>query len=217
MPDAFQSLIPDTRQFLNELAVNNNREWFLENKGRYDSTLKRPAELLMTQVSADLAKMYECEVQSKLFRPHRDVRFSKDKTPYHEHLHMLWTADLGGVQPLGFFFGISQTYISIGAGLMAFDKDTLISWRAMVDGPLGGDLAHLIQALQTKSFRVAEPELKRVPAPYDREHPRADLLRRKSLSAWRDYDEGDITAPTNALTKTFDDLSPLVQALAGMR
>lgn len=217
MPDAFQSLIPDTRQFLSELATNNNREWFLEHKDRYDSMLKRPAGLLMAQVSADLAKIYECEVQSKLFRPHRDVRFSKDKTPYHEHLHMLWTADLGGIQPLGFFFGISPTYISVGAGLMAFDKDTLMSWRAMVDGPLGADLADMVEALMSNGFRVADPELKRVPAPFDRDHPRADLLRRKSLSAWRDYDEGDVPAPSGALTKTFSDLSPLVQAFAGLR
>lgn len=215
--DTFQSLIPDARAFLGELAENNNRDWFLANKDRYDSTLKRPAELLLEQAGADLAKSLETEVKPKLFRANRDVRFSKDKTPYHQHLHMLWTADLGGIQPLGFFFGISLNYISIGAGLMSFEKETLTSWRAMIDGPLGADYAAQISNLGNQGFRIGEPELKRVPAPYDKEHPRGDLLKRKSLSAWKDFDEDSIPAPTKTLATVFKDLDPLVQMLGGLR
>lgn len=215
--DTFQSLIPDARAFLGELAENNNRDWFLANKDRYDSTLKRPAELLLEQAGADLAKSLETEVKPKLFRANRDVRFSKDKTPYHQHLHMLWTVDLGGIQPLGFFFGISLNYISVGAGLMGFEKDTLTSWRAMIDGPLGADYAAQISTLGNQGFRFGEPELKRVPAPYDKEHPRGELLKRKSLSAWKDFDENGITAPTKTLATVFKDLDPLVQMLGGLR
>lgn len=217
MVDTFQSLIPDTRAFLGELAANNNRDWFLANKDRYDSTLKRPAELLLEQAGANLNKALGADVKTKLFRANRDVRFSKDKTPYHQHLHMLWTANLGGRQPLGFFFGIGLEYISIGAGLMGFEKDTLISWRAAIDGPLGADYQSQVEKLGQQGFRIAEPELKRVPAPYDKEHPRGELLKRKSLSAWKDFEAGDIPAPTKALETVFKDLVPLAQMLGGLR
>lgn len=215
--DTFQSLIPDTRAFLKELAANNNRDWFLANKDRYDSRLKRPAELLLEQSGADLGKSLGVAVKPKLFRANRDVRFSKDKTPYHLHMHMLWTADLGGIQPLGFFFGIGLNYISVGGGLMGFEKDTLTSWRAAIDGPLGADYAEDIARLGQQGFRIAEPELKRVPSPYDKEHPRGELLKRKSLSAWKDFDENGVQAPTKTLASVFKDLDPLVQLLSSLR
>lgn len=215
--DTFQSLIPDARGFLSELAANNNRDWFLANKDRYDGTLKRPAELLLEQVGANLRKSLDTSVKPKLFRANRDVRFSKDKTPYHLHLHMLWTADFGGLQPVGFFFGIGLNYISVGAGLMGFEKDTLTSWRVAIDGPLGVDYQKQTENLCKGGFRIAEPELKRVPAPYAKDHPRGELLKRKSLSAWKDFEEDAISAPVKTLETVFKDLDPLVQMLGGLR
>lgn len=212
MSDSFATLIPDARAFLSELAQTNSREWFLDNKARYDSHLKRPAELLLEQGAADLGKLTGHPVKTKLFRPHRDVRFSKDKTPYHQHLHMLWTTDTGGRQPIGWFFGIGLDYISIGAGLMGFEKDTLTQWRLAIDGPHGPEFAETIEQLKSNGFRIADPELKRVPSPYDKDHPRGELLKRKSLSAWRDYAEA-LDAPTQALQETFKDLSPLTKQL----
>ncbi len=217
MCDDFHSLVTDARQFLSELAEDNSRDWFLENKARYDSTLKRPAELLLAQTGADLSKALGSAVTPKLFRPQRDVRFSKDKTPYHLHLHMLWNANLGGVQPVNFFYGISLNYISVGAGYMGFEKDTLTSWRCMIDGPLGTDVEAMLTELTVAGFRIADPELKRVPAPYDKDHPRGPLLKRKSLSVWRDFEAEDMTAPTKTLARVFEDLSPVVQLLGGLR
>lgn len=217
MGDGFDNLVSDARLFLSELAENNDRDWFLANKDRYDSTLKRPAELLLDQLSADLGKSLEVPVKPKLFRPHRDVRFSKDKTPYHLHLHMLWSADLGGIQPVNFFYGISPTYISAGAGFMGFEKNTLTSWRSMIDGPLGADMDALLSDLTSDGFRIGDPELKRIPAPYDNGHPRGNLLKRKSLSVWRDYEAAEMAAPTETLANVFKDLNPMVQVLGGLR
>ena len=130
---------------------------------------------------------------------------------------MLWTSDLGALQPLGFFFGIGLEYISVGAGLMSFDKETLISWRAAIDGPLGADFQSQIDDLTGQGFRIADPELKRVPAPYDKEHPRGELLKRKSLAAWKDFEESEMTAPTATLAQVFKDVDPLVKMLSGLR
>ncbi len=211
MSDAFANLVPDTRSFLSELALHNTRDWFQDNKDWYDHELKRPAELLLEHMVPVLHKMTDKQVTTKLFRPHRDVRFSKDKTPYHQHLHMAWTTHSPGRQSIGWFFGISPEYISIGAGMMAFEKDSMIHWRNTIDGPNGVDVVDTLIDLKAQGFRVDEPELKRVPAPYSKDHPRHILLRRKSLTVWRDFDE--MPDPVETLRSTFKTLMPIAKLL----
>ncbi len=93
MPDPFADLIPQARAFLGELSSNNTRDWFTAHKTRYESKLKAPALLFLDQVAHDLGRSTGQSLRPKLFRAHRDVRFSKDKTPYHTHLNMLWTIE----------------------------------------------------------------------------------------------------------------------------
>lgn len=99
MPDPFARLITDARTFLGELAQNNTRDWFAVHKARYDGTLKAPALLLLDQVAHDLGPQTTQGLGVKLFRPYRNVRFSRDKTPYHTHLHMMWTLGAKGRGP----------------------------------------------------------------------------------------------------------------------
>ncbi|MDC0736758.1 TIGR02453 family protein [Cognatishimia sp. SS12] len=214
MTDSFQSLVPDTRRFLSELAENNTRDWFLSQKPRYEAELKRPAEHLLAQVAADLEKLTGKPAKPKLFRANRDVRFSKDKPPYHTHLHMLWTTENEARQPMGWFFGIGLDHLSVGAGLMGFEKATLTHWRALIDGPLGSDLIAEAEMLRDQGFRVTEPELKRVPPPYAKDHPRSEYLRRKGLSAWRDHQPGAMKAPVKIVMADFAALLPLTQKLS---
>lgn len=209
MPDAFETLVPDARAFLRDLAANNTREWFTENKARYEDQLKTPALALLDVLSADLGKLSEEPVKTKLFRPHRDVRFSKDKTPYHTHLHMLWSG--GG---MNWFLGIAPDYISAGAGVFAFDKAMLPLWRELVDRD-GHKMAPALAALQAKGARLGEPELKRVPAPFDKDHPHGDLLRRKGLHLWFDTDEEIIKKDglTQWVSAAFSELLPVQTTL----
>ena len=181
MPEAIdlKRLMPDARAFLTELAAHNDRDWFNIHKAEYDSLLKRPAEKLL----ADVARWMEMEqghtVRTKLFRPHRDVRFSEDKTPYHTHLHMMWSRTDGRAWMLG----ISPAYATFGAGVMGFEPSQLDRYRAAVAGPDGETLAEMIE---DHGWRIDPPALKRVPPPYPADHPRAALLRQKGLVAWRD-------------------------------
>ncbi|MEP2534053.1 TIGR02453 family protein [Shimia sp.] len=210
MSSGFDTLVPDARAFLADLSNNNSRDWFLANKDTYDTALKAPALALLDTVAASLEKQTGQVPGTKLFRPHRDVRFSKDKTPYHTHLHLLWTTP-----PIGWFFGISGDYVTVGAGAMGFDKNALTAWRASVDGPAGGKITKTLSDLSAKGARISDPELKRVPAPYDKDHPNADLLRRKSLTAWFDLSDADIKKG-GLITKietAFAELLPLGTAL----
>jgi uncharacterized protein (TIGR02453 family) len=75
-------------KFLKDLEKNNSRDWFSDNKKLYEEVLKAPAEIFLTELQQALEKKLGGEVVPKLFRIHRDVRFSKDKTPYNAHVRM---------------------------------------------------------------------------------------------------------------------------------
>ncbi|SLN47598.1 TIGR02453 family protein [Roseisalinus antarcticus] len=206
-------LVTDARRFLSELADNNSRAWFLEHKATFEDKLKAPALGLLERLSAPLGKFMGAPVSTKLFRPNRDVRFSKDKTPYTLHLHMMWSvrAAAGGPGP-AFFLGIGLEYLTAGGGIMAFDGQTLPLYRAAVDDA-PGEWLDLVAAAQRSGFSLREPELKRVPAPYDRDHPAADLLRQKGFAVWRELAGASLQAEAVA---AFTGLLPLQRRLIAL-
>ncbi|WP_159086974.1 TIGR02453 family protein [Loktanella sp. Alg231-35] len=182
---SYDTLITDARAFFKELDANNTRDWWQEHKSTYDTKLKAPALALLEEVCSPLAKLTDHNVTSKLFRPHHDVRFSKDKTPYNTHLHMMWQVAAGAPQNPVFFFGIGQGYVSVGAGMMGFDKPVLTNWRKMVDLDTAR-ITGIVQQLEDQGFSLREPALKRVPPPFDKDHPAGRLLRMKGVTASRE-------------------------------
>ena len=210
MSSSFDSLIPDARAFLTDLADNNTRDWFTAQKARYEAELKAPALMLLDHLAQSWGRTIDRPLKTKLFRANRDVRFSKDKTPYNTHLHMMWTETDGP----GWFLGIATDYVTAGAGVMGFDKAQLTTWRAAVDGPLGAELQAAITA---SGARIDPPQLKRVPAPYGADHPLGDLLRRKSLALWHDVAEpAEKLGLVPAAEAAFADLRPAVDLLRQM-
>ncbi|WP_375691123.1 TIGR02453 family protein [Pseudooceanicola sp. LIPI14-2-Ac024] len=207
----FDTFIPGARDFLARLRAENTRDWFTAHKAEYDATIKDPAERLLAEMAPRLAAITGAEVKQKLFRPQRDIRFSKDKTPYKDHCHVLWHAPAGS--SVGYFFGVSPDYLRIGAGVMEFSKGTLDAWRAMVAGPDGAALLAELAALEAEGFDVSEPQMKRVPAPYDKDDPAEALLRRKSLTVWADATEPVADLP-GLLEARFTRFAPLCAMLA---
>ena len=199
-------LIAKAQGFLAELAQNNTKAWWQENKATYDNCLKQPALALLDSLTPALHDLTGLPVSTKLFRPHRDVRFSKDKTPYHTHLHMLWQPKADAPQSPVFFFGISPSYVTAGAGLMGLDKPVLQNWRQMLD--LDTDrMMGMTQTLETAGYRFREPELKRVPPPFASDHRAARFLRMKAVVA-----SGDVStsgALQQELQRHFRALWPL--------
>ena len=147
----FDLLPSDARTFLSELQTNTSRDWFLANKARYDDSLKAPALALLAALSDRLSALSGAEISTKLFRAHRDVRFSKDKSPYNLHLHMLWAPQGAGTQP-AYFFGIAQDYVTAGGGIMGFDKQQQADWRAFVAEREGAKLQAKIDAVLVRAF-----------------------------------------------------------------
>lgn len=181
--DGFTDLIDRSITFFRELAENNNKDWYAPRKEYYTAQIKKPAELLGDVIRDDIARLTGREVTAKLFRIHRDVRFSKDKSPYNAHLHLMWRPTKEG-SPV-WFFGASPQYLTVGMGVMGLSGTGLNTYRAMVDQQ-GDDLSEALDDARnavdaTISDWGPEP-LKRVPKPYDVDHPHADLLKRKSLT-----------------------------------
>lgn len=181
MTDPFANLIPDAQAFFTELAANNSKDWFDTHRARHAEQVRKPAETLADILADDLGRLTGRRLTPKIPRINRDTRFSKHKSPYNTHLHILWS--FAAEDRPGFFFALSPTAVTFATGVMAFSPEGL-DWarRAIVDDPqpwlsavararaTGGDLADW-----------GEAPLKRVPKPWSDDHPAADLLRRKSL------------------------------------
>ena len=183
MSDPFATLVSDANTFFAELEANNEREWFEPRKERYARTIRQPAEHLCELVSEEITRLTDEPHSSKVYRIHRDVRFSKDKRPYNAHLHMAWSqtlkADDNGVSPV-WFFACSPRMLTVNMGIARFEGDAMTAWRELVD--LHGDeLAEAVAQSGAGFSDWGEAPLKKVPAPHGAAHRNADLLKRRSL------------------------------------
>lgn len=179
----FKGFLPETTAFLKDLKANNTRDWFQANKGVYEKVLRDPAKHFCTTMTGHLADFTGLPHGSKTFRIHRDLRFSKDKTPYNTHLHISFAA-IDMPEAPQWFFGLEIDRLVLGTGLFAFSPGTLAAYRNALSGTAGDRLAELLGRLREKGAHVSDAELKKVPRGFPANHRHGDLLRRKSLAVW---------------------------------
>lgn len=191
--------------FFRALAKHQDREWFLAHKHEYENGWHAPMLALLTEARAKLDPIYRhCELaEPKVMRIHRDVRFSKDKSPY-----KTWIG--GGVSvargaklpeaPAALYMhaglGHGSTACFGAAGIYGMMPDTLARYRkALLDDARGREVAGIVSRLEKKGFEVGAMEtLKKVPRGVDPDHPRARLLKMKGLIV-------SFVPPTASLTK----------------
>ncbi len=176
----------ETLEFLNDLSRSNTRDWFADNRARYETFVKQPATEYADRMAAELTRETGIPHRGKVFRIHRDIRFSKDKTPYNAHVHISLIPQGNDTSPPARMMGLAPGYFTLGCGAFAFDAPGLAAFRQRVAGPDGDRVAQVLSMLAQSGVRLSEPELKRVPAPYDTSHPHGDLLRRKGMVGWVD-------------------------------
>jgi uncharacterized protein (TIGR02453 family) len=184
MAGGFEQMVDAAVPFFAELAANNSKAWFEPHKARYEADIKKPAVFLADLLSEDFARVTGKVHTPKLFRIHRDVRFSKDKTPLNPRLHLMWSsADKDALAPV-WFCGLSPTYFRVGMGVIGLQGESLTRYRAFVDA-WGDELSDVLDGVSAKGGQLSDwgPEpLKRVPKPYDADHAHGDLLKRKALA-----------------------------------
>jgi len=175
--------------FFHELAVEMNRDWFLANKERYEAEWVAPMKELLADVSARIAPAYKPVKLSepKVMRIHRDVRFAKDKTPYKTHIGAAITLagrkiGEGGTTAMYIHLGTDEEFV--GVGTYFFEPDKLAIWRKKVAGKDGAELMKIVTKLRKAGYTVGgHDDYKKVPKPHSEDHPHAELLKWKGLTA----------------------------------
>jgi uncharacterized protein (TIGR02453 family) len=180
-------------QFYKNLAANNNREWFNAHKQEYLDDVQAPAVDFVIALGERLKRLsktigYDTRTNGagSIMRIYRDIRFSKDKTPYKTNLGIAFAP--GGkkkTESPGFYFHMEADHAVIYTGLPMLSKEALAAYRdAVADDKLGKELERALASIRRAGkYEIGGEQSKRVPTGYDPEHMRADLLRYKGLYA----------------------------------
>lgn len=174
---AFKGIPPDAVAFYAELEQHNTREWWALNKDRYEESVREPVLALTDALAEEFG-------EAKVFRPHRDVRFSRDKSP----LKTEQGAVVQDVEGMGFYLQVSARGLMAGGGSMHHAADQVTRMRAAVDDDdTGEELAELVDTVHRQHFQTGGEVLKTRPRGVSEDHPRLELMRHKSLIAWREH------------------------------
>ncbi len=187
-PAAFTGFPKGGEGWFQQLAAEMSRDWFLAHKAEYEQLWQRPMLALLEAVRAKIAPAYKVTglAAPKIFRINRDVRFSKDKTPYKTHVAGLLSTGKGGSateQAAALYVSFGAEEFS-GAGLWMFGPEQLARWRrALLDKKLGTELSRVLARVTERGFTPsAHDRLVRVPKGFAEDHPRADLARYKGIA-----------------------------------
>lgn len=191
---AFTGFTDETFAFYETLQADNNRAFWQANKHRYQSAVRAPLDALLAELDA--------YGPFHVFRPYKDVRFSKEKIPYKDHQGAYGESEGGA----GFYVQVSATGLMAATGYYAMASDQLARFREAVDHDARGrEIETVVGALARKGFTAGSiGELKTAPRGYSRDHPRIALLRRKGLMVFRSWEPAAWMATRTLATRVRD-------------
>ncbi len=198
MPSPFTR---DTLNFLVDLSMNNQREWFNAHKDVYERDVREPALAFIRAVGArmgELSPHFLAETKKSggsLMRVYRDTRFSKDKTPYKTNIGIQFRHAAGkDVHAPGYYLHIAPNELFVGVGTYRPERDALARIRRGIDGDPDGWRAAIGAPGFAGVFTLVGESLKRPPRGYAKDHPLIDDLKRKDHIAARDITTDDVLA-----------------------
>ncbi|WP_433764626.1 DUF2461 domain-containing protein [Flavobacterium ginsenosidimutans] len=192
-------LTKESLQFLDDLRKNNNREWFQENKKRYEVFKKDYHQLVndfldaMKPLDSSLELL---EVKNCTFRINRDIRFSKDKSPYKAHLGIWMSGGTKGLNRAGYYVHIEKGASFIAGGFYSPEAEDLKKVRKEI-AFFYDDLQEILNDKNFKkefgSLDINENNsLKSMPRGYEKDHPAIEFLKLKSFTATQVYNVSEV-------------------------
>ncbi len=163
--------------FYDDLEMDNTRTFWEAHKATYDDAVKAPLQALCAALAPEFGP-------AKIFRPHRDVRFAKDKSPYKTHQG----AYVAVAPSTGWYLQIAAQGFMTAGGFYGADSAGLAAYRAAVDNDRrGAALQRILDELTGTGWVVGGERVKTAPRGYDIAHPRIELLRHKALTVSRQH------------------------------
>ena len=210
---------PDLFRFLGQLAKNNNREWFSKNKQRYEKTVRDPSLQFIKDMRKRLSEVSPYLVADpkpfggSLFRIYRDIRFSKDKSPYKTNLAMDFWHKKGEkkVHAPGLYLHLAPGKSFVGGGIWHPDPPTLNKVRlAIVKRP------DAWQSVLDSKLEIEGDSLKRPPKGFDPNHHFIADLKRKDFIAGKSFKDSQVTSSRFAddFLEVSKSLNPLNEFIA---
>jgi uncharacterized protein (TIGR02453 family) len=169
----FRGWKAEALEFFDGLEEENTKAYWQRNKTIYDNDVRAPMEELLKELEPKWG-------EGRIFRPYRDVRFSKDKSPYKTNI----AASVGDG-----YISLSSSGLGAGAGMWEMAPDQLGRYRDAVDADRTGKKLEQISAAIRKGGAELEShgKLKSAPQGYQKDHPRIELLRYKGVAAWQEW------------------------------
>ena len=163
--------------FYDDLEMDNTKSFWNAHKDTYEMAVKAPMTALMRALEPEFGT-------AKIFRPYRDVRFAKDKTPYKNHQG----AFVPSGPATGWYIQVGAPGVRVGVGFYEASSSRLAAIReAIADDKRGQQLQRILTKLLKQGWELGGETLKTAPRGYDAEHPRIDLLRHKSMTLGKSY------------------------------
>jgi uncharacterized protein (TIGR02453 family) len=170
----FRGWPSEALEFYEGLGADNSKTYWTTHQEFYEAEVREPMRELLAELEPEFGS-------GKIFRPYRDVRFSKDKTPYKTHL--------GAWLEFGGYVQLSADGLAAGSGMYHLESDQLDRYRRAVADSGGAELAEIVAELEQGGIAVVgHDSLKTAPRGYPKDHPRAALLRHKGLTTWKEWE-----------------------------
>jgi uncharacterized protein (TIGR02453 family) len=171
----FEGFGPEVHKWFKGLEADNSREYFAANRDFFEHSIRDQLEALLTELSGRFGG------DVKVFRQHRDIRFSADKSPYKTNTYgILYGAQIA---PEGLYASISANGLVAGSGYHIMARDQLERYRdAVVDQREGPQLGKAVAKAEKAGLELWGDTLATAPRGYPSDHERIELLRRKSLA-----------------------------------
>jgi uncharacterized protein (TIGR02453 family) len=176
----FNGFPPEALTFYQRLELDNSKSYWEAHRAVWESRVRDPMRELLAELDESYGPFH-------LFRPYRDTRFAKDKSPYKTQIAAYGESEGGAVH----YFHLSAAGLTVLSGYYAMAADQLARFRDVVaDEDAGSDLPGIVAAVTAEGLTVGpgrEPPLKRVPRTYPADHPRGDFLKWKGVIAGREF------------------------------